>query len=76
MTAVYDFLIEINEIKGEIVLIVEGNIMDVDYSSMPIIEHINLYLDDGISEKEAIKKVAKERNVAKSIIYKEYHTQK
>ena len=32
-----------------------------------------LYLDDGMSEKDAIKLVAKERNVAKSIIYKEYH---
>ena len=71
-----EVLLEISEIKGEIVLIVEGNTLDVDYSSMSIIEHINLYLDDGISEKEAIKKVAKERNVAKSIIYKEYHTKK
>lgn len=59
-------------IKGEIVLIVEGNTTDADYSNISILEHVKLYLDDGISEKEAIKKVAQERNVAKSTIYREY----
>ena len=29
-----------------------------------------------MSEKDAIKKVAQERNVAKSVIYKEYHIEK
>ena len=37
---------------------------------------ITLATEDGISEKDAIKLVAKERNVAKSIIYKEYHNGK
>jgi 16S rRNA (cytidine1402-2'-O)-methyltransferase len=40
---------------------------------MTIMEHINLYLEDGLLEKEAIKKVAVERGVPKSVIYKEYH---
>lgn len=63
-------------LKGEMVIIVEGNNQDVDYSTMTVLEHINLYLEDGLSEKDAIKQVAKERNVAKSIIYKEYHDNK
>lgn len=71
-----DIIEEITEIKGEIVLIVEGNQEKADYQSLDIMEHIKLYLDDGMDEKEAIKKVAKERKVAKSIIYKEYHTKK
>ncbi len=71
-----DVLKEIENIKGEIVLLVEGNTTNTDYSDMSIISHINLYLEDGMSEKEAIKLVAKERNVAKSIIYKEYHIKK
>ena len=71
-----DIIEEIIEIKGEIVLIVEGNKEKIDYQNLDIIEHIKLYLDDGMDEKEAIKKVAKERNVAKSIIYKEYHKKK
>lgn len=64
------------ELKGEFVVVVDGNHEDIDYSSMSILEHINLYLDDGMSEKDAIKTAAKERGVAKSIIYKEYHENK
>lgn len=71
-----EILEDIEKIKGEIVLIVEGNTEKVDYDNLDILEHINLYLEDGMEEKEAIKKVAKERNVAKSIIYKEYHDNK
>lgn len=66
----------VSELKGEFVLVVDGNYDNVDYSSISIIEHINLYLDDGISEKEAIKIVAKERGVPKSVVYKEYHDNK
>lgn len=66
----------VGELKGEFVIIVEGNKEMADYSNMSVLEHIQIYLDDGISEKDAIKLVAKERNVAKSIIYKEYHQDK
>ena len=58
--------------KGEIVIVVEGNKCNDNFNELTIIEHINLYIDDGMSEKDALKLVAKERNVAKSIIYKEY----
>ena len=67
---------EISDIKGEIVLVIEGNTTIVDYSSISIIEHMKIYLEDGISEKEAMKKVAKERHVSKSVIYKEYQDYK
>lgn len=60
-------------LKGEMVVVVEGNLSKEDFSSMTILEHIELYLDDGMTEKEAIKKVAVERGIPKSIIYKEYH---
>lgn len=63
----------VDELKGEMVVVVEGNTENEDYSTMTIMEHINLYLEDGMSEKEAIKKVAVERGVPKSVIYKEYH---
>lgn len=62
--------------KGEFVIIVEGNKNNIDYSNLDVVEHVKLYVDDGISEKEAIKIVAKERNVAKSIVYNEYHNRK
>ena len=70
-------LIDISDtMKGELVLVVEGNLDIVDYSDLSIIEHVNLYVDDGMNVKEAIKLVARERNIAKSIVYKDYHIDK
>lgn len=60
-------------LKGEMVVVVEGNLEQEDFSSMTILEHINLYLEDGMTEKDAIKKVAVERGIPKSVVYKEYH---
>ena len=59
--------------KGEFVIVVEGNKEIVDYSSIDMFDHVQMYVEDGMSEKDAIKLVAKERNVAKSLVYKEYH---
>lgn len=67
---------ETKNMKGEIVLVVEGNHDTSNYNELSILEHINLYIEDGLSEKDAIKKVAKERGIQKSIIYKEYHNHK
>jgi 16S rRNA (cytidine1402-2'-O)-methyltransferase len=64
---------ETKNIKGEIVIVIEGNKENNNYENISIIEHINLYIKEGLTEKEAIKKVAKDRGVAKNIIYKEYH---
>ena len=66
----------VDSMKGEFVNVVEGNNNEVDYSDLTINEHIKLYLDDNITEKDAIKLVAKERNIAKSIVYKDYHNNK
>lgn len=62
----------VENIKGEIVIVVEGNKEEKTYDNITIIEHIKLYLDDGIIPKEAIKIVAKERNIPKSEVYNEY----
>jgi len=66
----------VDSLKGEFVLVVEGNTIENDFSNLDVLEHVKLYLDDGLSEKDAIKLVAKERHVAKSIIYNEYHNRK
>ena len=61
-------------LKGEIVLIVEGASLDsctLELNSLSIIDHFNHYIDEGLDEKEALKKVAKDRGVAKGDIYKE-----
>ena len=66
----------INELKGEIVLVVEGNKEEKNYDNLSIIEHINIYLKEGKDSKEAIKLTAKDRNIPKREVYKEYHQTK
>ena len=69
-----DTLIETSvNLKGEIVLIIEGNKEEKDFSDLSILDHINLYLKEGKDSKEAIKLVAKDRGIPKSEVYKEYH---
>lgn len=68
-----EILPSVDSMKGEFVIIVEGNKEIVDYSNLDIISHVNLYLEDGMKEMDAIKLVAKERKIAKSIVYSEYH---
>jgi 16S rRNA (cytidine1402-2'-O)-methyltransferase len=58
--------------KGEFVIVVEGaRPQSESLSTLSIQEHITHYLNLGKTEKEAIKAVASDRNVAKSIIYAE-----
>ena len=63
----------VDSMKGEFVIVVEGNKEIIDFSELDVVEHVKIYVEDGISEMDAIKKVAKERGVAKSVIYTEYH---
>lgn len=69
-----DYLIDnIQNIKGEIVLIIEGNndiIKDNELNNLSIEEHYKFYENQGYDKKEIIKKVAKDRNVNKNEIYK------
>lgn len=60
-------------VKGEIVIVLSGNNGKIDYQNISILEHINLYLLDGLEIKEAIKQVAKDRKLTKNVVYKEYH---
>lgn len=62
-----------NEYKGELVIVVEGNHEKKEYNNISIIEHVDLYLNDGYSVMDAIKTVAKERGVKKSDVYNSYH---
>ncbi len=64
---------EIPSIKGEIVIVVEGNRDSISYQNLSLKEHVDLYVQDNMSLNDAMKKVAKERGMAKSIVYNEYH---
>lgn len=70
---VENILKAVENIKGEIVLIVEGNSKEPTFENISIKDHVDLYIEDGLTTNESIKKVAKERNIPKSIVYNEYH---
>jgi len=60
-------------LKGEIVLIIEGSseIEEKQTFDMPIRDHILMLIEDGLTKKDAIKKVAKDREISKQEVYKE-----
>lgn len=61
-------------VKGEYVIVVDGFKRNSDdYSNLSVVEHVNMYVKSGLYVMDAIKMVAKERNIPKSEIYKEYH---
>ncbi len=69
----YHFVLgnELNiNLKGEFVLIVEGK-EKIETDNLSIKDHVLFYINLGLSKNDAIKKVAKEKNVAKNVIYKE-----
>lgn len=68
-------LTEITELKGEIVLILQGKKDEVELSNLSILEEVNSLIELGLSSKEAIKQVAKNRNITKNDVYMEYHNQ-
>ena len=55
--------------KGEFVIVVEG-IVSNPLNALTVEQHIRHYLDEGETVKDAVKKVAQDRRIAKSEIYK------
>ncbi len=73
--SIEEILEVVDDMKGEMVIVVEGNksVIKEPIFEQTIEEHVNEYIDKGMTTKDAIKKVAKIRNVSKNIIYNEYH---
>lgn len=70
---------EENPPRGEFVLVIEGKSTDdiekearESWENMSVSDHVEMYIRQGIEEKEALKKVAKDRGVSKRDIYNEY----
>lgn len=68
-----DVIKNFDNVKGEFVIVVDGNNESVDYTKITIIEHVNSYIKEGNSVNDAIKLVAKDRGVPKKQIYNDYH---
>ena len=70
-----DELIEkAKDIKGEIVLILEGAKKNEEepWTKVSIEEHYKYYEEKGLNKKEIIKQIAKDRNVNKNEIYQKF----
>lgn len=60
-------------LKGEITIILEGAKIDglaLKLNELDILNHYNYYIDLGFSDKDAMKEVAKDRGISKSVVYK------
>ncbi|MGE7676047.1 16S rRNA (cytidine(1402)-2'-O)-methyltransferase [Lysinibacillus sp. NPDC094403] len=70
------------EIRGEFCIVLEGNENaeeenneEAYWMTMSIVEHVDYIINHtGVTSKEAIKEVAKLRQVAKRDVYNEYHS--
>jgi len=67
---------ETNEARGECVIVIEGRTFQEmveesqeKWNEMPIEEHMDHYLNQGIDKKEAMKLVAKDRGISKRDVY-------
>ena len=65
-----------NEPKGEFVLVLEGKDKEkikedkiASFEEMTIEEHFNMYIEQGMSEKDDMKQVAKDRGIGKRDVY-------
>jgi len=66
-----------NTPRGEYVLVIEGKSKEAidkeeraKWDSLTIEEHIQKFMNEGLNKKDAMKKVAKDRNMPKSEVYK------
>ena len=72
-----EILSVIDDMKGEMVIVVEGSHEEFQDQSpvfdQSIVEHVEEYIASGLSTKDAVKEVAKVRKLSKNIVYNEYH---
>lgn len=63
-----------NTVKGEYIILIEGNEIkkENELNFLPLDEHYKYYESLGMDKKEIIKKIAKDRNVNKNEIYKQF----
>ena len=73
--SIEEILTVVDDMKGEMVIVVEGcheSTEEVVFEQS-IEEHVSEYIAKGMSTKDAIKEVSKQRKISKNIVYQEYH---
>ena len=69
---------EENNPRGEYVLVVDGSAeaaeeTENEWENVSVKEHVDTYISEGLTQKDAIKKAAEVRGVPKREVYNEYH---
>ena len=68
-----DYYSKEENIKGEFVIVLEGKEIEEEGPSEESVEILmKKYLENGMDKKEAMKQVAKDKNITKSEVYKEW----
>lgn len=69
-----DLIDEVENIKGEIILIIEKNneVKENELNILAIEEHYEYYNNQGFGKKEIIKKIAKDRKLNKNDVYQKF----
>lgn len=73
-----NILDNIDNIKGEFVILIEGNkeskedIKIASLNNKTLEEHYDFYKKQGLEKKEIIKRIAKDRNLSKNEIYQQF----
>lgn len=60
-----------SKVRGEFVIILEGNLEEDKAEEIDIKEALNRYIKDGYSNKEAVKMVSKKYNLPRNLVYSE-----
>lgn len=65
---------KLGEPKGEYIILIKGEKLEKenDLNILSLEEHYKYYENQGLEKKEIIKRIAKDRNVTKNEIYKEF----
>ena len=67
----------VDDLRGEMVVIVEGSTETKEetlwWQELEVVDHVEHYVSEGFSTNESIKRVAKERGLAKNEVYRAYH---
>lgn len=58
-------------IKGEFAIVMEGNTLEEEIIEIDILEYLKVYMEEGLSKKEAIKKLSTEKDIPKNQVYSE-----
>lgn len=72
--SISELLPSLEEIKGEFVVVVSGFEESTnELEELSVVGQVQFYVDHGMAMMDAVKTVAKERNMKKNDVYREYH---